>query len=284
MDAKDALAAVSTFEPSSFASHLEVEIAQIWARTKPIELIENIEEIAEQSRWWPLETAFSKIAREDPAKAILLLNSVESLVENSSSILAVVVESWALQQPIAAADWVLNNTAEKDPDRQVLLRRVLPYLAEQTPVPAFELAMEESEPSDRLGLEYFVIKRIAFHGDIELAKQLLPRVRESTKNFAYLAVASAMIDLNQTSEALELGKALGESKQESYYVRLLSSWANRKPQNLYESLKNLPSSTIQAIAAQALILRSWHDPIFTDDQIDHVKMFLGFNDEASLKR
>lgn len=283
-NAQAALAAASTFEPSSLASDLEGEVAITWARTNPIELIENIGKVSEQSRLWPLTTAFSRVAREEPTRAIAMLSSVKSFVGNTSSILNSVVESWALQQPNAATDWVLNNIAEEDPERPVLLGRVLQYLANHNPVRAFELALEEPDPKDGSGLERVVVQRIAFYGDIKLAKEFLPRVRASSKLPTYTSVATAMIDLDQTSEAMELGKELEESDQESYYQRVLGHWAYRKPKNLYESLKNLPLGHIQSYAAQQLIFLNRHEPILTHDQIDHAKSFLTSNDEASLKR
>ena len=278
VDAQAALAAASTFEPSSLASDLEGEVAITWARTNPIELIENIGKVSEQSRLWPLRTAFSRVAREEPTRAIAMLSSVESFVGSTSSILNSVVESWALQQPNAATDWVLNNIAEEDPDRQLLLGRVLPYFAKQNPVQAFELALDEPDPKDGSGLERIVVQRIAFYGDINLAKELLPRVRESSKLPTYTAVATSMIDQDRTSEAMELGNELEESKQESYYQRVLGHWAYRKPKNLYESLKNLPLDHIQSYAAQQLIYWNRHEPILTDDQISHAKTFLSSNE------
>lgn len=283
-DAQAALAAASSFEPSSLASDLEGEVAITWARVKPIELIENIERVPGISRLWSLETAFIRIARNDPPKAISMLSSVENFVGNTSSILTGVVETWAQQQPNAATDWVLNHSANEDPDRQQLLGRVLPYLAEQNPVQAFELALEEPDPKDGRGLERSVIQRMAYYGDIELAKKLLPRVRENSKSPSYIAVATAMVDLDQTSEALELGKELKESEQQSFFQQVLSRWALRKPKNLYESLKNLSSKNIQDYAAEQLIYWNRYYPILTDDQIDHVRSFLTPDDEAGIKR
>lgn len=283
-DAQAALAAASTFEPSSLASDLEDEIAGIWAQTRPMELIENIGKISEQSRLWSLDIAFSRIAREDPTKAISMLSSVESIVGNTSSILNSVVETWAIHQPNAATDWVLSHFEDEDPDRQNLLGRVLPYFAGQNPVQAFELALEEPDPKNGRGLERSVIQRIAFYGDIELAKKLLPRVRESSKPPSYIAVATAMVDLDQTSEALELGKELNESEQKSYYQQVFSRWVLRKPDNLFDSLKDLPSSNIQVFAAQELIYWNRLYPILNDDQLDHARSFLKADDETRIKR
>ncbi|MYD46413.1 MAG: hypothetical protein F4W92_08685 [Gammaproteobacteria bacterium] len=283
-DALAALAAVSTFEPSSLIPGLEEEIAEVWARTKPYELIENIEIVSEESRVSPLETAFSYIAREDPLRAIDMLSSVANSVGNTSTILNRIVDRWAMRQPEAAADWVLNNFDQEDAQLRTLLEAVLPSLARQDPIKAFELAIEQPAPNQRSGLESLVIRQLTRDGDVDLAISLLPRVRENARAYAYGDIAYAMVNDGQTIEALELGSDLEPRQQESYYQLVVQIWARTDPTDLYETLEDLPSSRVQSLAAAELMWQNQTDPIFTDDQLEQARSLLNSEDAARVER
>ncbi|MCY3540445.1 MAG: hypothetical protein OXH31_00840 [Gammaproteobacteria bacterium] len=283
-DPKAALATVSTFAPSSLTTSLEISIANAWAVTNPQELIENVEAISAEYRASPLATAFSYLARKDPLEAIVTLNSVEHLVGNTSTLVASIVRQWADQEPGTATDWVLENFVQDDSQRRSLLERTLPALALRDPNKAFELAIEQPVSETGLGLDYYVMGAIVREGDIEVAKKLLPRVNDSSRSIIYGNVAAGMVDEGQTDEALELGKDLEESSQRYYYLRVFASWAFNNPKNLMESLEGLPTSRTKSIAAMQLITRNHRNPVFTDDQIDHLRTFLNSEDEASVKR
>ncbi|MCY3540441.1 MAG: hypothetical protein OXH31_00820 [Gammaproteobacteria bacterium] len=284
IDALTALAAVSTFEPSSLIAGLEEEIARVWARTQPYELIASIELISEESRVSPLELAFSYIAREDPLGAIDMLNSVENSVGNTTTIISRIVNQWAMRQSEAAADWVLNNFDREDPQLRTLLEGVLPSLTRKDPIKAFELALEQPVPNQRSGLESLVIRQLTRNGDIETAMSLLPRVRETSQVYAYGDIASAMVNEGQTFEALELGSDLEPQQQRSYYQLVMQIWARTDPADLYESLDDLPSSTAKSLAAAQLIWQNQFDPIFTDDQLEQARSLLNSDDEARVER
>ncbi|MYD46409.1 MAG: hypothetical protein F4W92_08665 [Gammaproteobacteria bacterium] len=283
-DAPAALSVVSTFEPASLVSALEENIAYTWARSNPSEMIENVESISLENRAYPLSTALSNVAREDPLGAIDMLSSVEHTVGNTSMILRSVVYQWAVQRPEAATDWVLENFESEDPQRRNLLERTLPRLAHNDPNKAFELAIEHPASGSGLGLDYHVLGEIVREGDIEIAKKLLPRVNERYKYILYGRVASEMVVEGQIEQALVLGEELEESNRRYYYLTVFSSWARTNPKNLMDSLDGLSTKTIKSIAAYELISQNRYNPVFTDDQLARVRTFLTPEDEASLKR
>lgn len=283
-DPRAALVAVSTIEPSSLASDLEGDIANTWAHINPTEMIENVESISAEFRASSLATAFSYIAREDPLDAIAKLSSVENLVGNTSTIVESIVREWSLQEPETAIDWVLENFDQEDSQRRALLERALPSLAHQHPNKAFELAINQRTPETGFGLDYFVMAEIVREGNIEVAKNLLPRVNDSYKYIIYGNVASEMVDEGQTDEALELASDLEESDQRYYYLRVFSTWARSKPNNLMESLEGFSTNRVKSIAAMQLITRNHYNPVLSDNQLDRVRTFLNPEDKASLKR
>ncbi|MYD46411.1 MAG: hypothetical protein F4W92_08675 [Gammaproteobacteria bacterium] len=283
-DPRAALAASLTFEPSSIATTLESVVALTWARTNPIEFIENIESISERPRLLSLETAFSSIARQDPKNAIEMLSSVERYVGNTSSLLTRIVNQWANRQPDSATDWVLNNFAREDPQRQMLLRGVLQRLASQDPDKAFELALAQPAPSEGYEIEFQVMQEIILYGDIEVAKKFLPRVRTKAKQSIYSSVATELVNAGQNNEALELGYDLAESNQQMYFWHVMLLWASNDPTDLYESLENLQSSDLASLAARQLISQNRFDPVLTDDQIEQARTLLTAEDEALVEQ
>ena len=280
-----ALTAVSTIEPSSLVADLEEEIAEVWARTQPYELIGNIELVAEESRVSPLKLAFSYIAREDPLRAIESLSAVENSVGSTSPILHRIVNEWSLQQPEAATDWVLNNFDQEDPPLlQSLLKEVLPSLARQDPIKAFEIALKQPVPDFSHGLELRVIYQLTQDGKIELAISLLPRVREkNTQADAYNYIAAAMVKKGRTFEALELGSDLEPRLQQSYYGNIVQAWANIDSTSLYASLEDLPTSAAQTDAISALFFSNDVTPVLTDDQLEQAKSLLHPDDAAKIR-
>ncbi|MXZ44298.1 MAG: hypothetical protein F4Z01_04875 [Gammaproteobacteria bacterium] len=283
-DALAALTAVSTIEPSSLASEIETAVAYVWATTNPRELITNIAVIPEEARLLPLESAFSRIAMQDPAEAIAQLSSVEDYVGNTSTIVRRIVMQWSYQEPAEAANWVVNNFEEDDPQRRTLLQNVLPRLANIDPNQAFELAIAQPAPSSGFGLEIYVIYEVAGDGDIELAQKFLPRVSENTQTIAYSEVGSAMVRNLQINEAIELGNDLEGRNQTIYYGRVFSAWASDSPKNLYESLENFPTSELKSTAARQLITQNQYEPVLNDEQIERARTFLNSDDENFLKR
>lgn len=280
-----ALAAASTFERSPLVADLEEEIAEVWARTKPYELIRNIELVAEESRVSPLKLAFSRIARVDPLRAIESLSTLENSVGSTTPILQRIVNEWSMQEPEAATDWVLNNFDQEDPPLlQSLLYEVLPSLARQDPIMAFEIALKQPVPNFSEGLELRVIDQLTQDGNIELAIRLLPRVREKyTQKYAYNQVASAMVKKGRTFEALELGRDLEAQLQQSYYGEVVRAWAGTDPISLYASLEDLPTGAAQKDAVSALFFNNDVYPIFTDDQLDQAKSLLDPDDAAQIR-
>ncbi|MCY3541978.1 MAG: hypothetical protein OXH31_08770 [Gammaproteobacteria bacterium] len=281
-DAQTALAAVSMFE--SLSSYLELQIARIWAQMKPYEVIDSIETISEEVRIATLEKAFSEIADQDPLEAIDKLNIVEKFVANTSSIVQRIVNSWASQQPDTATDWVLSHYPPDAPHRNLMLSTVLHFLALHDPNRAFELATANTSARTRFNLEKLVISRIAYKVDIDLAKQLLSKVKTLQPHEAYAIVGQEMLTQGLYNDALELGEDLPETNQLIYYYSILNSWAQDKPRALYDSLEDLPTNNIKSIAALQLIMANTFERSFTDEQISHASTFLSSRDQSSLER
>lgn len=283
-DAQAALSAIETVEPPSFASQLESNIAFTWAYSKPSEVIENIELLSDEFRLDTLESAFAHIANQDPLVAIAKVSSVVNVVGNVSSLVESIVDEWSRNDPKTATDWVVQNYTLDDPQRRELLEEVLPRLAHQDPSLAIELAIEQPTTETGLGLELDVIRELARAGEVDTAKKMLPRVKANTKLFAYQEVGAALMRQAQTREALDLRNDFDEAEQELYYHHVLYTWADANPKNLFQSLEDLPTSSIKSRAAMALIVTNQYEPLLTDSQIQRARDLLNSDDEALLKR
>ena len=292
IDPQAALASVSSFKPTSLYFDLEEEIAVVWAKNKPFDLIQSIELMSEGSRVWPLEMAFAYLTRENPLEAINALSAIEESVGNTSTILHRVVAQWGMLHPEAATNWLLHDFDQEDPYLlNSLLEETLPSLALQDPIKAFEIALEQPTLDPALGLAFAldlsVIWKLTLHGNVDQAISLLPRVREGSKASAYQSVASALVDEGQAFEALELGGDLKTHQQQNYYQQVFQQWAWTDPTDLYESLEDLPSDdaqSLQSFAAFKLLTRRFsHDQVLTADQLERARSFLNSDHERGLK-
>lgn len=273
-DAQAALLAVSTFEPASLVSNLERQISEIWASTKPNEVIENIGAISEELRLRTLESAFARIASQDPLDALASLSLVESFVGNTDSIVHSIVREWSIKEPGAATNWVLEHYTHEDPQHRVLLLSALPRLAHEEPIRAFDVAIEHTTGEYLIRLDTEVVGEILDSGNLELMKELIPRVPEASKFRIYSTVSKEMIRQGQIEEALALGTELDEEPQSGYFFGLMIEWSRFDPKGLYESLDDLPTSNLKSLAATTLIRHNERTPELTDDQIKRAKTFV----------
>ncbi|MCY3541977.1 MAG: hypothetical protein OXH31_08765 [Gammaproteobacteria bacterium] len=283
-DAKSALDAVATFEPASLASQLADMTAYIWARTKPNEVIENIDLIPEEFRIDTLESVYWNIASKDPLEAIARISAAENYVGNTSTIVQRIVSVWSSRNPDAAVEWVVSQYDQENPLRRQLLEDVLPELASVDPEKAFEIAIAQPVPNEGLGLEHLVIRVITRENNTELALKFLPRVHENSKGYAYTLVAEAMVRDQRPKEALALATELDESQQQFFHHQVFDEWAEAFPKRLLESLDGLALDTHKSQAAFQLIFNNRFEPVLTNEQIDHAKTFLNSDDTARLKR
>ena len=250
---------------------------------KPSKTVDIVEDDIEAVREPPSVTLFSSIARKDPLRAISLLNSVKYDVDNVSAIVRRIVHEWSAQDPDTAADWIVEHYAIDDPLRYTLLKKTLLQLANQEPDKAFKLAIEQPNPDEGPGLDFLVFQEVVLSGEIELAKDLLPQVNESTKTYAYEEIGSAMIRKSMIESALEIGEDLIGPNRVSYYNQVLEVWAEHNPNNLFESLDKLPTSRVKSTAAKQLLLNNRDEPILNDDQIALAKTFLNSADKSHLQ-
>ncbi|MCY3541979.1 MAG: hypothetical protein OXH31_08775 [Gammaproteobacteria bacterium] len=283
VDSPAALKAANSMEPASLSAILEREITDVWARSTPDAVIENIQLVSQETRLRALENAFSHIARKKPSEAFAKLSAVERYVGGTSTIVRRIVSEWAFQQPDTAADWVLRNYSPDDPERRALIARVVSHLAHKDPHRAFELATAHPSPSGGRGLEEFVIDVIAREGDFEVAKNLLPNLKGDSRRDACVQVGRAMVDQGQYREAVELGKDLPEVNHFYYYDQILNSWAGKKPTVLYDSLENLPTSNIKSRAAFHLLWRNTREPVLSDEQITKARTLLRPRERKSIE-
>jgi len=281
IDPLAALAAVSSFKPSSLYFELEGTVGAFWAKNKPYELIQNIELLSQGSRIWALEVAFSYIAREDPLEAIESLSAIENFVGNTTSILQRIIDEWGMLAPDAATHWLLNDFDYKDPLLlHSLLEEVLPSLARQDPIKAFEIALQQPNPVGRFGLAGRVISQLIGDGEFEIAISLLLRMSEHDQIYAYEHVGRTLVNKGRTSEALELGSDLEPEQQQEYYRTVFQVWARTDPTDLYESLEDLPSSAVQSIAASELLTKGFdYSQLFTETQLERARSFLTSDDK-----
>lgn len=290
-DPQAAFEAVSLIEKSGERLHFQEEVASIWASQEPSSVLENLELFTPSVRKVVVYKAIERIARTSPRDAAEL---VVQFGENWDDLLPnKVMRYWVELDADAAIDWVFVRikTAE---NRYDWVGALTSYLVDTDPNRAFNVAVKQQMFEERhlgfgryqLGLEAEVIKHLTRpRQDIELAVELLPRVREGkTQTEAYTSVGKFFIKEGNTKRAINLGLQLSNANQSDYYRILSEHWANIDSGGLVDSIQDFPTDEIRRIVVSNLLSSTWYRNNFTTIEQDQLKQFMTGSDTPNLKR
>lgn len=282
-DPKAAFEAMSLIEKSGERLHFQEKVASTWASQDPSSVLDKLEMFTPKVRKVVINTAIESIARTSPRDAAELVVQFD---ENwDDSLRNKVMQYWVKLDAEAAIDWVFIRikTAE---NRYDWVRALTSYLVRTDPHRAFNVALQQQNFEElrlgfgryQLGLEAEVINRLT-RQDIELAVELLPRVREGkTQIEAYTRVARFFIKKGDTKRAINLGLQLSNSTQSDYYRILSEHWAEVDSGGLVDAIQDFPTDEIRRTVVSNLLSSTWYRNNFTTIQQDQLKQFMTGSD------
>ena len=281
-----ALGAVASFEENtSVRRTLETEMVHKWAVSDPDGILEKIELLPEELRMLAIETAIARTTFKSPQKAISQMKDVKGFLGNNSRLLARIVTEWSRVDPRAASDWLVTNESVSGSDRHRLLEVALRSLTLSDPEHALDVAL--SQPVDRngRGLELAVVRELASNGHTANALELLPSVRGGSATVsALVAVGNGFIQEELPLNALEIASRVPENYKWLFYNEIFSTWAQRAPIQLFETLEGLPSADVRSRAGMQLVIFNRRNSALTDEQIEVAKSFLSERDAVRAAR
>lgn len=273
-DGPVAFAAASDMKDSVAKSRYQRIVVLEWANADPLALLEaktgfppHLEEFAHVE-------ALKSLARSSPMEAIEYIAEVTDESAKRAIARAVAV-SMAGSDLRAAVQWVQLSTDPIIQDHQLTLRSLM--LREAVRVgnlqTAIEVALEQSNATE-LG---WVIDAMAdIYGSASALDAMQHVSDPEALKTAYIGIGNAFIREGKSSQAIELVKEQPMEYQKSYFGRLAGWWAEYEPHDLFEKLDELPSDDIKktlatslaAISAEQLtdeqkeVLRGILDPVF----------------------
>ena len=278
-DPEAAYQAATSIEKSGDREYFQRRVARIWALNEPRDFMDKIESFPPNIREWVTVDAIRVIARVSPEEAAELAVKHGSGGPNDflpSSVIGI----WIETDLEAALNWVYSTPLDEG-KRYTWVSAITNYLVESDPRRAFDIAVKQEIPDINLlgmemfemGLEAEVIWRICVQ-DLELAVELLPRVREGkTRTSASTAIGLRYIELGDSKKALNLGLQLTEDSQAGYFESISWTWGNIDPAGLIESIEDFPTKEIRASVASSLTRGSSRQN-FSYAQLEILKQYL----------
>ena len=227
--------------------------------------------------------ALTEIAKTDPDQALELLTNLKGEFDDTSPLSRSLVNGWAEEDPRAALAWVTSNSSELGSSSLYMLSDVLAKLVESNPQEAFSIALSQPLLPLGEGIEVRLIRELT-RFDLETAIDLLPQVREESRQGVYYHMSYTLAEKGQSKRALELVFDLPESEQERYYNTVLSSWARYGSEDLFQEIENLSTEELKSLAAYHLALFNGSTPVLTKEQLDHAKTFMKERELERLKQ
>lgn len=278
MDPQSALLTASSVESAGFRNSLQQSVVSEWAKNDARELLASIDSIPENVVKLAQERAVRALASSDPVEAARLFEVLD-LKDKDVGIAHDIASNWSKSEPHAAVDWVFNTSALESIQGE-LLKSVLGNLAKSDPDFAMDLALQQ--PAE-LGLEVAVISRLASVDPLK-ALDLLSQLRDGGHVYsAYTSVGSELVKIGQTQRAIKLANELSPFYRHIYFNSVLGQWARSNPEELLESIDELPTSDAKSSAALALAMQSrFTNSVLSDEQVAHAKTFLNERDAKAL--
>ena len=291
-DPKGMLAKVQSLTASKFRENLVRTAVRYWAEDEPRQVLEQLASIPPGVRGTASRAAINELTRTSPSEAVEFVLNVEDDALQTK-LAESLVQQWVYIDANAAKEWILSVPAD-DQLRVSLVHSYSNNLVRIDPKAAFEFALaqplRERQPGDGLsvGHEVAVLSMIVFQ-DIELAVELLPRVREDGRVSAFTTVGRALVSHRKSEQALLLAERLTETQQLNYFLDISNSWVHYDSEGLLNAFDDFPSSMKSKIASNVIRVirgyaRSGIIVRMTSNEIASIEKHINEDDMKELNR
>lgn len=283
IDPTSAIESISSVEPLSLRESLLNSVVATWARSDPTDILDNIDKISSERRVDVLHFALHALASSSPHEALQRLKELKEYVGEDLNITESIVAAWSLDNPAEAVDWILTAHKQDKKRRKDLLDWALHRLVHENPYLAFEIAQEHSDESD-WQLEVDVIRALTDSGEVEIAQEMLPRLRKDSRYSGYALVAISKVKNDEPDEVWRLAEELQGRERGMYYLDVFEAWAQFSSVKLFEQIQTLKSENARSLAAKILIRNNVRNPVLNESQIESAWVHLTDSDRVSVER
>lgn len=283
-DPQNAFESISSMEQTGRKRLLMKRLIKTWGGFHRESLLESLESLPTELVSFATERVMSSIASGRPDEAAKIVAAMD---DDSLKMVAArrVITLWSMRDTEAALDWVLNEQGLESQRSRLLTYLLVRYVRDNVDR-AMDLALEQPLEADEIGLEVWVVAQLASTantGDLDIVFEYLSRVRDgATKMEAYRLVGLELVRRHRTEKAMNLVQQIPEEGKTKYLAQIFGSWAISRPNELVESLDQMPSSEYASMAALALLRSDPQSNQLSTDQTETVKTFLTEEDVKRL--
>ncbi len=274
------------FDPQSALDHIYAVVLDIdqreelsdavirkWAAQSPKEILENLNELPTESQSHGKLEAFRFLSMQAPETAATMIGVIED-PRNRQTIARKVARNWLKRDVSEAMGWV-QTSPELEAIRRQVLEVVLPDLAESDSNLAFNTALQHPIQESEVGLEVFVILKLAFT-DTDQALVFLQNVRSgASKVAAYTAVGTKLGRDGELDRGLELASELPEPTRETYSASVVADWGFHNPSEVADRMDYLSTEDLKKrVALMAVIGSGLFDVQLSSEHLERLKGYL----------
>ena len=283
-DPDAALLRTETLPPSNLRNLMIRDVFQEKAKRQPNFILQNLDSVPAAHLEYTAQTAMRTLAKKSPQEATGFVMQIED-AEFQQELATTLVYAWIQNDLDATKDWVLSLPTDT-PLRNELLKPLSNSLVETDPQLAFDLALQQSlkqHGTNTIGHEVQVLSRIA-RTDLELAMELLPKVREGSRSAANLRIAGTLVGQGDSAGALSLINELSDSEQLEHFRESLWSWIERDPKGLIKNVNLVESDEVRTHVATMITGLNAHNNAYTAEEIESLERFISEEVLESMKQ
>ena len=269
-------------------TQMQKAAANSWAHTNPRLMLDNLELLPQVTRAEAIDVAFTQLAYASPDEAVRYIGVANEFMRSETGILTIIAEQWSNVDPEAALKWVISYSESNDKLREALVQKVFRNLAIVDTQKALELSRDifSTRLSVEDAAEYDVVSELIEFGKIDEAIALIPDIHEQARYFAIADLGRSLVHAGDPYSAMELGLDVPSLNAPlvgpaTYFSGIFHQWADRDPQQLFNSLQAITSLPLRSLAAQILLDRQASRPALTDDSVKSAETLLSENPATS---
>lgn len=285
-DPKDFLAKLDSIPATRFRQVVLLNAIQQWADNNPRELLARLDLVPPGQRDDASNRAIRKLSQISPTEtAQFILQLTDDAL--TSRFARILISQWVNDDAEAAREWVLSLQVRK-PLRASLISVLARALVRTDPGSAFEFALQQpldqsdGSATSSVGEEVYILQSITDQ-DVQLALELLPKVREGGKATAYTDVGISLMEHGNLHQALQLANHLDEREKSEFFQAAAMNWLWKDPKGLLKEFDDFPTSS-QSRIALAMTLSNRITSHYTNEEIQQLERHISEKDKKMLKQ
>ena len=278
------LTRAETLPPSSYRQEMLETGHREKARLEPKTTLENLDSLPLGLRESVSTVAIRELAEKSPTDAVNVVLNIDD-EELQMMLASSVVYTWSKHDLEATKNWILS-LPEGGSLRNGLLAPLANLLVASDPRLAFQIALQQSLQQNGENLsphEISIVRRIA-QNDIELAIELLPKVREESRLSTYRAVAGTLIGNGNSQRAILLVNDLTETEQLDYFQNSLWNWIEKDAEGLKNSIGEIENTGTRSNVVLMMIGLNTHTNAYSDEELQSLKQHLTEEHKEAMKQ